>query len=76
MPMQETELDLDEDLLRQIREDGSDVVANRIRARGWRVGALRMTVTVLDLSFLFAVLRALSKRWARQVVAETRSGPQ
>ena len=76
MPTQETELDLDEDLLRQIREDGADVVANRIRARGWRVGALQMTVTVLYLSFLFAVLRALSKRWARQVVAETRSGPQ
>ena len=76
MPMQETELDLDEGLRRQIREDGSDAVANRIRARGWRVGARQMTVTVLYLSVLFAVLRALSKRWARQVVAETRSGPQ
>ncbi len=76
MPEQEAMLDLDEDLLRQIREDGPDAAADRIRARAWRVFMAQMIGFVLGLSFWFVVLRALSKRWARQVVAETRSGPQ
>ena len=58
MSLQDAMLDLNEDLL----------VADRIRARAWRVFVFQMIWTVL--------LRALSRRWARQVVAETRRGPQ
>ena len=76
MPEQETTLDLNEDLLRQIREDGPYAAADRTRASAWRVFVAQMIGFVLGLSFWFVVLRALSKRWARQVVAETRSGPQ